>query len=94
MANLTARADMPASGTAGGGGVTTGQDQAEGKLVVCFASKGVYKNTPGSEAGLKGLAELLHKYGFRATYYLKPDTVAACQTEIQEWNKSNGDEVG
>ena len=67
---------------------------AKGKLIVCFASKGDYQHSPGSAAGLKGLTSLLHKYGFRGTYYLKSSTIEACQTDLQAWNKSNGDEVG
>lgn len=68
--------------------------EAKGKLVVCFASKGDFNHTPESADGLKGLANLLHKYGYRGTFYLKPQTVQACQKDLQEWNHSNGDEVG
>ena len=75
-------------------GLTTTSSQDEGKLVVCFASKGDYRHSPGSEAGLKGLTSLLHKYGYRGTYYLKPSTVEACRADLQEWNKTHGDEVG
>jgi hypothetical protein len=35
--------------------------KSEGKLVVCFASKGDLQNTPGSEAGWKALSGLLYK---------------------------------
>ena len=66
----------------------------QGKLVVCFASKGDYTQTPGSAAGLRGLAGLLHKYGYRGTYYLKPATVRACQADLKEWREKYGDEVG
>ena len=68
--------------------------KGEGKLVVCFASKGDFENTPGSEAGLKGLANLLHQYGYRGTYYLKSSTIGACRKDLQEWNKTHGGEVG
>ena len=73
---------------------TVAPAENEGKLVVCFASKGDYIHSPGSEAGLKGLTSLLHKYGFRGTYYLKSSTIAACQADLQAWNNSHGDEVG
>jgi hypothetical protein len=68
--------------------------EGEGKLVVCFASKGDFKHKSESVDGLKGLATLLHKYGYRGTYYLKPETAQSCQQELQEWNQSHGDEVG
>lgn len=70
------------------------RSDAKGKLVVCFASKGEYQHSPGAAAGLKGLTSLLHKYGFRGTYYLKSSTIKACQTDLQAWYKSNSDEVG
>lgn len=70
------------------------RSKGEGKLVVCFASKGDYKHSPESEAGLKGLASLLHKYGYRGTYYLKSPTIEACRADLQDWFKTHGDEVG
>jgi hypothetical protein len=90
-----AGAQAPETAPAGAGGSATPDRQdAMGKLVVCFASKGDYKQTPGTKEGLQGLAGLLHKYGYRGTYFLKPSTVADCQAELQEWNKAHGDEVG
>ena len=73
--------------------VATSKDEP-GRLVVCFASKGAFTHTPGSEAGLRGLAGLLHKYGYRGTYYLKQATVRACQADLKEWREKYGDEVG
>jgi hypothetical protein len=74
--------------------VSANGKDAKGKLVVCFASKGEYKPSLSTQAGLRGLASLLHKYGYRGTYYLKPFTVEAAQAELIEWHKTNGDEVG
>ena len=70
------------------------RNEPDGKLVVCFASKGDFKHSPGSEAGLKALANLLHKYGCRGTYYLKSSTVEACRADLQRWCNGKGDEVG
>lgn len=73
---------------------TPASQDAKGKLVVCFASKGDYKHSSGSENGLKGLTGLLHKYGFRGTYYLKSSTIEACKADLEEWHRTHGDEVG
>lgn len=81
-----------AAGVAAESAASSGDKQ--GKLVVCFASKGDYSHTPASEAGLRGLAGLLHKHGYRGTYYLKPATVRACQADLKEWREKYGDEVG
>ena len=90
---LTALLLAPLAAGVAAESVASSKDE-QGKLVVCFASKGDYTHTAGSAAGLRGLAGLLHKYGYRGTYYLKLATVHACQADLKEWSEKYGDEVG
>jgi hypothetical protein len=92
--NAAASSATPPPAATQGAAASAAESSDEGKLVVCFASKGDYRHTEKSVNGLKGLAEMLHKYGYRGTFYLKPQTVAACQKDLQDWNKTYGDEVG
>jgi len=68
---------------------------ANGRLIVCIASKCEYDNgQPADVEGPAGLAALAHKYGFPVTYYMKPFTVAACRAQLKNWHDQFGDEVG
>jgi len=88
-----AQAAKDAIPSASSSATSKSQDE-QGKLVVCFASKGYYEQKSGAKEGLQGLAGLLHQYGFKGTYYIKPVTVEAAQTQLKDWHEKYGDEVG
>ncbi len=84
-----------ACGSFSGGGLCAAEADGAGELVICIASKGQFANGQSADReGLRGLAELAHRYGFPVTYYLKPFAAAASRDELREWHRANGDEVG
>lgn len=68
--------------------------EEDGKLVVCFASKGEFEPLERTTEGINKITALAHKYGVPVTYYIKPFTADKYKNELKHWHQKYGDEVG